>query len=141
MKKTINPCKDQDTGSQVFCSIKYENGRLSICGVVGPKKNGDAVGSCGQINGSFQARDYTEGWDHDTLTRFLEVWDRWHLNDMRAACEHQRKLGWTWETHPSVPCPECGYKLGSAWLFEAVPDDVIAFLESLPDSVRVPAWV
>src|SRR5690242_10172950 len=24
------------------------------------------------------------------IERLLEVWDRWHLNDMRAGCKHQR---------------------------------------------------
>jgi hypothetical protein len=26
--------------------------------------------------------------------RMVEVWKRWHLNDMRAGCEHQRAEGW-----------------------------------------------
>ena len=29
------------------------------------------------------------------LSRFIETWDRWHLNDMRAGCEHQRSLDTT----------------------------------------------
>lgn len=38
-------------------------------------------------------------------------------------------------------CPECGYRIGSAWLFEPVPEDVIEFLNSLPAADKVPAWV
>ncbi|KKK83807.1 hypothetical protein LCGC14_2789720, partial [marine sediment metagenome] len=41
----------------------------------------------------------------------------------------------TWITrkeHPfgllSYPCPVCGYKYGSAWLYEPLPQDVIDFL-------------
>ncbi len=31
----------------------------------------------------------------------------------------------------SQPCPECGYKYGTAWLRETLPDDVITFVKSL----------
>lgn len=32
----------------------------------------------------------------------------------------------------SKPCPECGYKFGTSWLFEEVPAEVVEFLDSLP---------
>lgn len=38
-------------------------------------------------------------------------------------------------------CPVCGYEYGTAWKMEEVPEDVIAWLESLPDSKTVPAWI
>jgi hypothetical protein len=130
----------------VFCSIKFDNGKLSISGVEGPTRNGDAKGSCGQILDSFKIKDYAEGWDHALLVRFLETWQRWHLNDMRAGCEHQRAEGWvTGKEHPDgllcEPCPTCGYKYGSAWLKEDVPIEVVKFLAALPDSQVTPAWV
>ena len=28
------------------------------------------------------------------MAYFATVWDRWHLNDLRPACAHQRELGW-----------------------------------------------
>jgi hypothetical protein len=63
--------------------------------------------------------------------RIGEVWERWHLNDMRAGCEHQRALGWSrYEDHPSEPCPVCGYEYGSAWLYEPLPDEIVAEVES-----------
>ena len=34
----------------IFCKIQIEDGELSISGVEGPLSNGDARGSCGQIN-------------------------------------------------------------------------------------------
>lgn len=37
---------------------------------------------------------YAAGWDDVRLVRVLDLWDRWHLNHMNAACEHQRALGW-----------------------------------------------
>jgi len=39
------------------------------------------------------------------------------------------------------PCPECGYKYGTAWKSEEVPQSVIDFLFSLPDTDMRPAWV
>lgn len=38
-------------------------------------------------------------------------------------------------------CPICGYKYGSSWLKEDVPQDVLEFLASLPESPKRPAWV
>jgi hypothetical protein len=149
----------------------------------------------------------------EKILRLLDIWERWHLNDCRAGCEHQRaawnplekihlvtyklrtdiwvkqrmvrdlasrKLaegetvtyapdewslvnlpyevtrdiddpapgpeyevakheektaGWVKPAeHPRgilcKPCPECGYKYGSAWLYEPIPEDVVTFLEN-----------
>ncbi len=90
----------------------------------------------------------------DRLLRILDIWDQWHLNDMSAACVHQIALGWNtrkmddsketgwhvnmananlagWvrpEENPKgvlgKPCPECGYKYGTAWLVGALPDEI-----------------
>lgn len=34
-----------------------------------------------------------------------------------------------------APCPECGYRYGTAWLARALPQDVIAWAEGLPGSL------
>lgn len=150
----------------VFAKVDYDGTRLSFTGVEGPRANGDASGSCGQIAMGYKHRDpadddsrcdsptgpdeieFADGWDADLWLDFLDAWQRWHLNDMRPECEHQRALGWTYETHrdpesnyAGLPCPVCGYRIGSAWLHEDVPADVIALLRSLPDADRIPAWV
>ena len=65
------------------------------------------------------------------LARLLEVWERWHLNGMQSACEHQRARGETYTTHPGAVCPDCGYRLGSAWLTELLPPDVETFILAL----------
>ena len=39
------------------------------------------------------------------------------------------------------PCPVCGYEYGTSWLLEEVPQDVIDWLFSLPDTDITPAWV
>lgn len=214
-----------------FATIQWDGKTLSIVGVIGPKANGNAEGPCGQIDGTLRALaesgrlhnapDLSDG----DIARLLEVWGRWHLNDMRAGCEHQRAewdtaakitvksygltakahrmraeaqskafaaerenrvagldaaesflLGPDWfkeihsqpaegdprfglfeereielkpagQVYPSEhpeglltkPCTTCGYKYGSSWLREDVPADVIAFLESLPETNNLPA--
>lgn len=99
--------------ASVFCEVKYtEDGRLSITGVIGPRSSGNAAGGCGQIDMEFAHRDphdddprydrpvpasaftFAPGWDADTWLAFLDVWKRWHLNDMHPGCEHQRAAGW-----------------------------------------------
>ena len=84
---------------RTFCHIKWTGERLSISGVEGPKANGDARGSCGQIldhlvtgwDGEPCAWTFEAGWSAELLAEFVRVWERWHLNDMRAGCEHQRE--------------------------------------------------
>jgi hypothetical protein len=212
---------------RLFVTIDWDGKRLSITGVKGPMVNGDCRGSCGQtgIPGNTPETGWLKlypGWDQPTVDRLRETWDRWHLNDMRPGCEHQRdwdilkplelvELKWTsfyhelsrgagagnlspedyavfaersratyplaieykrpkhpdlWgqvgesliaegylergkvETKPACqvypsehpeglltkPCPECGYRYGSAWLHEDVPSDVLEFLRGLPDA-------
>lgn len=82
----------------VFARIQWSGSRLSVTGVEGPKPYGDAWGGCGQI--VMHARDHVGGWlpagdfTEAQMHRFIELWDRWHLNDMRAGCEHQRAEKW-----------------------------------------------
>lgn len=39
------------------------------------------------------------------------------------------------------PCPVCGYKYGSSWIKEDVPEDVLTWLFELPDTDKHPAWI
>lgn len=252
-------------GHFMFCGIQYKNGKLSISGVIGPKHNGDAYGSCGQIVGSFKGYgkhgyydiddiELAPGWSKELVKQFFDVWDKWHLNNMRPNCEHQvgpewenyeievvkyrlsyrceheiekvivddvgdvfkldnvdglkaalkkarkskvyvaalieagslglirwegdclengvpedkypnltelikkgvavveekkretKYRGWVNENEHSLGllgkvCPVCQYKWGNAWKFEEVPSEVIAFLNSLPDTDVLPAWI
>lgn len=239
MKKVINPCMCEVYGGKArgFVKIEYENDRLSLCGVIGPMRNGNAKGSCGQCTDEIRRGEPIEGWSREMLDKLCQIWERWHLNDMRAYCKHQKELGWDelagkkvtlynyrltreaqnkkkeaetaaltalregrtfvptsdqveyaampysikthealsgevteryepkkplwagdegateekslgWlkpEEHPDGllcrPCPVCGYKYGTAWKKEEVPQDVIEFLMNLPDAEIEPAWV
>lgn len=126
-----------------YARIEFTEGKLSICGVEGPLPSGNCLGGCGQIDMHLKAEDLNPapGWTRNKIRDFLNVWNLWHLNDMKAECEHQRARGETWKTHPEAICPDCGYKLGSAWLREEVPADVVDFLLKLPNTDKQPAWV
>lgn len=57
---------------------------------------------------------------------------KWHLNDLHAECVHQEARGETYQTHPDATCPDCGYRLGSAWTKRDLPAEVISWFDSLP---------
>jgi len=92
---------------KVFVTVEYSSdGKLSLTGVEGPKPNGDAKGSCGQIIIGFKeydARGYltldeitpADGWTPESIRRLFDVWAAWHGNDMQAGCEHQRVIDTT----------------------------------------------
>lgn len=151
----------------VFCTIQYQDGRLSITGVEGPLPSGNCLGGWGQIEMHMddawtQTMNFAPGWDRPTLWRFLDFWRRWHLNDMRAgtpeqmACleEHiyQRSYGdyYLWAKNvlayaklDPVTLPDgTEYYYGTRWLFEPVPEDVLEFLVNLPDADKTlpAAW-
>jgi hypothetical protein len=189
---------------------------LSMTGNVWRKDRRDIL-SGGQNYESLRDDVKTLLIDPAKLDRMLAIWQRWHLNGMRAGCEHQRatwdparKLevvsyrltheaqrlrtktrdaladaalkgqtldltpearalaeledwfkprftppdadsplsgcyevekretkgaGWVMPSeHPDgmlcKPCPVCGYKYGSAWLYEPLPADVAAEIEA-----------
>jgi len=82
------------------------------------------------------------------VQRIVEVWKRWHLNDMRAGSPAQEEwlreygrgrdytetlerlanVGLAWDN--DVDGYPDGYKYGSAWLTEELPDEIIAEVES-----------
>ena len=37
---------------------------------------------------------FAPGWNAERRDRLVSIMERWHLNDMRAGCEHQRAEGW-----------------------------------------------
>ena len=101
MKKVINLCKSkayrfngEECMSNAYVEIIYEDGKLSIHGVVGPMSNGNCLGSAGQCVDSIREGEPTEDWTKEMLEKLCNIWDEWHLNDMRAFCPHQKELGW-----------------------------------------------
>ena len=102
MKKVINPCwcrvhKRRGEGYnnvRGFAKIEFVNGRLSICGVIGPMANGYCRGSAGQCTEEIRKGKPADGWTREMLDKLCDIWDEWHLNDMKPYCEHQEQLGW-----------------------------------------------
>ena len=240
MKKIINPCKCKTyNGRQVnaFACIEFKNERLSITGVVGPISNGNCYGSCGQCIDEIRQGTPTQDWTREMLNTFCDIWEQWHLNDMRPYCKHQKELGWdkkasekvtlynyklshevarkqreiremtlkalkngttftptdeqvkyanleySFQTYKEIdakltklyeprkpiysgdkgatetkalgwlyenehpegllckPCPVCGYKYGTSWVRENVPEDVLKWLSRLPSTKIEPAWI
>lgn len=149
----------------IFCKISFTDGNLSITGVEGPRKDGNAKGSCGQIVMSLNAANITPapGWTTELIAQFLDTWNKWHLNNMQAGSPAQvaHLVTLTWPGYPVShydwakaqleaaglqPDPTYShngkpYNYGSAWLRKEVPDAVIAFLQALPDTDVQPAWV
>ena len=157
---TTNYTTGQRT-AKVFCKITYEDKKsnqkiLSIHGVVGPKKNGDAYGSCGQIIYThIVAPNYKEDWNFLKIQAFYNMWERWHLNDMCAGTPTQEKLIRKWEQIGNKYTYEkaCaylksndmyiddGYIYGSKWLYEAVDPYALEFLKDLTETSIPYAWV
>ena len=90
MKKIICISEIND----IFCKIKYIDNKLSISGVIKPSKNGNAE-SCGQINNTIKEYYLNDlSLDKKTVIKFLNIWDKYHLNDMKPNCEHQKGKDW-----------------------------------------------
>jgi len=63
MEKVIRPGLVKTFGTyhaEVYIKIIFTNGNLSLTGVIGPRSNGDAYGSAGQINMGFRSGTYNE---------------------------------------------------------------------------------
>ena len=62
--------------------------RLSMCGMVTTIRGEFVAG------GQIEDRLLEMYNDNPKVTRMLEIWKEYHLNDMHPECEHQRALGW-----------------------------------------------
>ncbi len=112
-RKIVKPGKNSETGN-LYITIEYKikdgKGRLSITGVEGPRSNGDARGSCGQC---IESLDRLESmyyqWTADDKIKLKNIWETWHLNDMKAGCEHQDADKVNWDTRKMIQVPKIGY--------------------------------
>ncbi len=235
-KIILNPCLCA-VGARLYnayVEVEFSDGRLSMHGVVGPDLYGNCHGGAGQCVDEIRAGRPNKEWTREMLDKLCDYWDKYHLNDMRPYCSHQKELGWDelarkevtlyhyslnneaskkqkdaenaalealrngktftpteeqvkyanlkyfYDTYEEIsgemselykpykslhggitekktlgwisndeysegligkPCPVCGYKYGTSWKKEDVPEDVIAWLFSLPESKVRPAWI
>lgn len=98
----------------------------------------DGMGQCQE-----RLADITKpaaGWTMDEVRELHTIWDRWHLNDMRAACAHmdpatlareERNGQQVIATGAINTCPVSDYTYGHAWLIEPIPQDVIDRIDHL----------
>jgi hypothetical protein len=95
--------------------------------------------------------DKGSSWTVGDIASLVAIWERWNLNDLHAGCEHVPTPVYRIGTYgrPEVDldktpeCAETGYRYGSAWLVEVVPEEVLAEvrrLAALPRGV-VPAYL
>lgn len=141
---------------KVYVEISYANNRLSVVGsaYANRKAERNMISSGQNIDEARKVTTPGPGLTMDDVRGVVDVWDRWHLNDMRAGCTHQRSFGWdamhalesrgryTGMSEARVraferigrPCPACGYRYGSAWLSEEVPADVVEFVRKFNQS-------
>lgn len=108
MYKIVNPCeckvytRGKEIYKNAFVRIEYKNSRLSICGVVAPLGNGNALGGVGQCIDEIKNGIPTDEWSREMLDKLCDIWEEWHLNDMRPYCSHMKELGWVEQTYEKV---------------------------------------
>lgn len=125
---------------EVQLETKDKGVTLSIVGHTQYRSNCDwQMG--GQINDYLRENrhriNYAAGWYSLKLRNLLDIWDRWHLNDLRAECVHQRAIALYLHKTPhevfsiGEACPYCGYQYGHAWLYEPLPESVVEWFNKL----------
>jgi len=140
----------------VFCKIEFKEDVLSISGVVAPTDMGNAF-SCGQIiDDAESVEHYAKGWNKAMVSKFTEIWKKYHLNDLHSGTIEQ-------ENYIENCCPNSDYTTrvnalkkanlytvkyngkdytyGNSYLFRPVPENVLEFLVNLPVADREPAWI
>ena len=124
--------------TKMTVTITYSEGQLSFTGT-GWHGSGQVVEHLTKDN---PAPEFTR----KDCFRLMQAWKRWHLNYMRAGTPRQEEVVRTWmdtaiDKSYEATCAmlegvgllfDNGYKYGSAWLKEEVPEDVLEWLFSLP---------
>ena len=131
-----------------------KDGKHQIEWTLEERQPGQLVFSASSQNGQ-NIDEIAEKYPDDPMVqRIARVWRSWHLNDMRAgtpkqesflksrgiqdydkAVEALRKAGLYTDHLPAVPTANGdlvrpSYKYGSQWLYEPIPDDVLAEIRS-----------
>lgn len=115
---------------------RLEDGRFSMCAEIWNPRETDvyAGGQCVDTVAAYFPND-------TKAQRMVAIWERWHLNDMRAgtpaqeAYPNQYGRGGSYDANLTALTdagynPDNGYVYGSKWLREDLPADVVAEIES-----------
>lgn len=159
-RRVINPIRVKigERYANVFIEIKFEDGRLSISGVEGPLPSGSARGSAGQIDMGYRndKKDvkFNNGWNLRKWNTLLSIWDKYHLNNMHAGTRKQekalqKKFGTSRVDYDKAVeylksiglYEDNGYRYGSGWLTQEVPEKVLEWLKNLKNTTNRYAWV
>lgn len=73
-----------------------------------------------------ELRTFVNGFTPADAKRLAELGE-WHLNGMRAGCIHQAPNAGL----DSPECPQTGYRYGSKWLVQELPDGVLAEVQEM----------
>lgn len=126
--------------NRVNLEIEIENGRFSI--------SGDMGGSAGQIQDHISPKNSAQ-------RKLIDLWERWHLNDMHAGTEEQeaclkkaespqneqeRRLdhyGWAKGVLKAagILATADGYTYGTSWLKRDLPADIEDQVNSVCDAI------
>jgi hypothetical protein len=120
----------------------HEFNRLSI---VGDIYRGGRMESCGQVYDAVRALFK----DNVSIQMICDIWQRWHLNDLKAGTREQNAVidkvfsdehRYNYDEACEVLKEknlyvDRGYKYGSEWLVEPLPQDIINKVRELFPSV------
>jgi hypothetical protein len=83
----------------------------------------------GQLQNELKQSGFVSSIPQKELNKIIEIWDRWHLNDLNPNCEHQITFNCNdhYEEQSKRETAKCPFKYsyGSAWLVEILPEEVI----------------
>jgi hypothetical protein len=94
----------------------------------GPYDHKDNPSASGQARESLsEITEPAPGWTLEEIAELRSLWERWHLNAMRAACAHMpTDARERWDRREVVVCDTgSGYKYGTSWLVEPLPAEVV----------------
>lgn len=135
MKDFTKQVKFEDSLIRFTIEIEYKDDRLSITGDGREKVKGRWHEWCG-------GQVYDELFERfPESTELVEIWKRWHLNDLNAGDPIQESYlrvhgrGKDYEESCSILfeaglLEHNGYKYGTAWKFETVPEYILKKLRS-----------
>jgi hypothetical protein len=86
-----------------------------------PSRSGQAIESLSEVT------EPAPDWTLEEIAELRSIWERWHLNTMRAACAHMSPDAATlWGRGMVEECAEgTGYTYGHAWLTEELPGEIV----------------